>query len=439
MTRSVLITLSLLLGGWVRVEAADEPGEATAELKAWTATQTASLLELYRHWHAHPELSLAEQETAARLAAELQAAGGEVTTNVGGHGVVAVLKNGAGPTVLVRADMDALPVTENTGLAYASTVKVPLPGGAETGVMHACGHDMHMTCLVGVARYLASHPNRWRGTAVLVGQPAEERTAGARAMLDDGLYTRFPKPDYALALHVDAAGAAGSVACRPGYALAHVDGIDITVRGRGGHGAFPHTTIDPIVTAAQLILALQTIVSREMKPTEPAVITVGSIHGGTKSNIIPDSCLLQLTVRTYPDAARQQVLAAIERKAKGVAQASGAPEPIITVKAGPPAVYNDEQLTARVRAVFGRVLGDDRVTVAEPSMGSEDFSLYAQGGVPALMFWLGSVDPQQLARYAELGQSPPSLHSAAYCPDPEPTLRTGVTAMTSAVLELLKP
>jgi amidohydrolase len=436
--RQLLSVGSLLLAGTCSASA-DDADKKLDELRAWTQSQAGELVELYRHWHAHPELSQCERETAARLATELKHAGFEVTAGVGGHGVVGVLKNGAGPTVLVRTDMDALPITEATGLPYASKVKVAGPAGAEVGVMHACGHDLHMTNLVGVARYLGSHRDRWRGTAVLIGQPAEEQTQGAKAMLDDGLYTRFPKPDFGLALHVDSSLAAGQVSCRPGYALANTDSLDITVRGRGGHGAAPHLAIDPIVEAAQLVLVLQTIVSREINPTEPAVITVGSIHGGARHNIIADSCHLQLTVRSYSDATRQHLLAAIERKAKAVAASCGAPEPVIRHGEGTPAVFNDEQLAARLQAAFRRALGDARVHLGEPQMVSEDFSLYRREGVRCVMFRLGSVEAQRLKHFEELGQVPPPLHSAAYYPDAEPTLLGGITAMSAAVLELLRP
>ena len=416
--------------------AADSPAD---EIKQWAKAQREELDTLYRHFHAHPELSLFEKETAARVAAEWKAAGLEVTTGVGGHGVVGLLKNGAGPTVMLRTDLDGLPVVENTGLAYASQVKVKDPSGAEIGVMHACGHDIHITSVTGAVRYLASHKERWRGTLLVIGQPAEELVIGAKAMLNDGLFTKFPKPDFALALHVDAALAAGKVGCRPGYALANTDSVDITVRGKGGHGAYPHATIDPIVEAAQLIVALQTIVSREVKPTEPAVITVGSIHGGTKHNIIADSCHLQLTVRSYSDEVREQLLKAIERKAKAVALGCGAPEPIIKVTEGTPALFNDEKLTARIDGVFRRVFGDANVEPAEQSMGGEDFSRYGKAGVPILMFRLGTIDAKRLARFKELGQSPPSLHSALFYPDAEETLQTGVVSLCSAVLELMKP
>jgi amidohydrolase len=429
----------LILVSTAVAAAADAAGDPATELQAWTKSHVEDLVAVYRQFHTHPELSLGERETAARLAAELKAAGCEVTTGVGGHGVVALLKNGAGPTVLVRTDMDALPIVEATGLPYASQVKVVNSEGLEVGVMHACGHDLHMTCLLGVARYLAAHRDRWRGTALLIGQPAEERVQGAQAMLDDGLYPRFGKPDYALALHVAADLATGQVSCRPGYVLANTDSLDITVRGKGGHGAAPHTTVDPIVEAAQLVLALQTIVSREVNPTEPAVITVGSIHGGTKHNIIADSCHLQLTVRSFSEETRQLLLDAIERKAKAVALGCRAPEPTIRHSESVPAVFNDEPLTARIQGVLRRVLGAARVQLAKPETVSEDFGLFGQAGVPLLMFRLGSVDGPRLERYRQLGQSPPSLHSAAYYPDAEATLSTGIVAMASAVLDLLPP
>lgn len=283
------------------------------------------LVTLYRHFHSHPELSMQEEETAARLAKELQATGAKVSEHIGGHGVVAVIENGPGKTLLIRTDLDALPVTERTDLVYASKVTVKGEGGLETGVMHACGHDIHITSLVGVARYLAANKDKWSGTVVLIGQPAEERGEGAKAMLDDGLFTRFPRPDFALALHVDSTLASNKVGYLAGYTLANVDSVDIVVRGKGGHGAFPQMTIDPIVEAARLILDLQTLVSREMKPTEPAVVTVGSIHSGTKHNVISDTCALQLTVRSYSDEVREKLIAGIKRKAKASAASSGAP------------------------------------------------------------------------------------------------------------------
>jgi hippurate hydrolase len=374
-----------------------------------------------------------------RLAAEWKQAGYEVTTGVGGHGIVGILKNGTGPLVMLRTDLDALPVTEATDLVYASKVRVKDQAGNEVGVMHACGHDVHMTSLTGVARFLASHKDLWSGTLMLIGQPAEERGAGAKAMLEDKLFERFGKPDYALALHVDATIPAGSVGYRGGFAMANVDSIDIIIKGKGGHGAFPHTTIDPIVQAAELILSLQTIVSREVKPIEPAVVTVGSIHGGSKHNIIGESCHLQLTVRSYTDEVRTLILESIARKAKAIALANRAPEPEILVSEGTPALFNDEKLSARMAKPLQGAVGEQNFLSREPSMGGEDFGRFGRAGVPILMFALGSVDGKRLQRYEELGQNPPSLHSPIYYPDTDETLVTGVTAMSAAVLELMQP
>ncbi len=409
-----------------------------AEPAAWAERHLPELVELYRHLHAHPELSLHETATAERLAEELREAGLTVTTGVGGTGVVGVLENGPGPTVMVRTDLDALPVEEKTELVYASKVKVRDAEGRETGVMHACGHDIHITCLVGVARYLATHADLWSGRLICIGQPAEERGMGARAMLDAGLFTKFPKPDFALALHCDSKLPAGTVGHRSGYILANVDTVDIALFGRGGHGAHPHTTIDPVVIAAHLVVDLQSIVAREIKPGEPAVVTVGSIHGGTKHNIIGDRCDLQLTVRSYTDEVRHHLLDAIRRKAKAAALAAGAPEPKVTLGDGfTPATKNDDALTARLVPVWTKTFGEARVVEVPPSMGGEDFSVYGLAGVPICMFSLGTVEAQRLAGFERLKQAPPSLHSPFFYPDAEPTLRTGVTAMTAAVLHLM--
>jgi amidohydrolase len=403
----------------------------------WAKDELPQLIELYRHLHAHPELSLHEEQTAARLAKEWKDAGFEVHSNIGGHGLVGILANGEGPTVMLRTDLDALPVEEQTGLVFASKVRVKDDAGADVAVMHACGHDVHMTNITGVARYLSEHKDQWSGTVMLVGQPAEERGLGARAMLRDGLFEKFPKPDFAIALHVDSDLATGKVGVRAGYAMANVDSVDIIVRGKGGHGAYPHTTIDPIVQAAQLVLSLQTIVSREVKPQEPAVITVGSIHAGTKHNIISDSCHLQLTVRSYSEEVRRQLLSAIERKAKAVAMGAGAPEPSIEVSEGTPSLRNDEDLTAALAKVFESVVGKENVVPSEPTMGGEDFSEYGRQGVPILMYRLGAVDAKRLERFEQLGQKPPSLHSPLFYPDVEEALTTGVATMTAAALELL--
>lgn len=407
--------------------------------KDWVAANLPDLVRLYRELHASPELSFHEEKTAALIAQEFERVGAEVHTGIGGHGVVGLLRNGAGPTLMLRTDLDGLPVKEQTGLVYSSQVTTKDDAGNDVGVMHACGHDVHMTNVVGVARYLSQNKEVWQGTLMLLGQPAEERGAGAKAMLSDGLFDRFTRPDFAIALHCDSALAAGRVGVRGGYTLANVDSVDITMRGQGGHGAYPQSAIDPIVQASQLVMDLQTIVSREVAPTDPAVITVGSIHGGTKHNIIGDHCHLQITVRTYTDAVRREVLDAIQRKAKAVAQGAGAPEPEIAFSEGTPALWNDETLAVRAGDVFRRVLGDDQVRVAELSMGGEDFSQYGKAGVPILMFRLGTVEAQRLARFELLGQTPPALHSPLFYPDVEPTLTAGVVATSSVVLDLLKP
>lgn len=405
----------------------------------WTKDNLATLSELYRHFHSHPELSYLEKETSARLAGELKKTGAKVTAGVGGYGVVALLENGKGPTVMMRCDMDALPVVEQTNLVYASKVKVKDPRGVEVGVMHACGHDVHMTNLVAVARFLSANKNRWSGTAMFLCQPAEERGGGAKAMLEDGLFKRFPKPDYALAMHVDSKLATGRVAYRPGYACANVDTVSITMKGRGGHGAQPHTTIDPVLLGAKLVLELQTIVSREIKPTDPAVITVGSIHGGTKANIIGNTCDLKITVRSYSDEVRSHLKAAIQRKARAVAAGAEAPEPVVDFSEGTPSLSNDDKLVNRIVPVFQRVVGAANVELAEPTMGGEDFSRYGRAGVPIFMYRIGAVDARRLASFTERDLPPPSLHSPVFYPDVEDALLTSVPVMAAAALELLKP
>src|SRR5436190_4542824 len=407
------------------------------EAAAWAKSHQSELVELYRHFHLHPELSFEERETGARVAKELRAVGVEVTEGMAKTGVVGILKNGNGPIVMIRTDLDALPVTEQTGLAYASKVKVKGEAG-ETGVMHACGHDIHITNLIGTARWFAANKDQWKGTLMFLGQPAEERVGGAKIMIEEGLFTRFPRPDYAIALHCDSALATGKVGIRGGYALANVDSCDITMIGRGGHGAYPHTTIDPVVMGAQLVVDLQTIVSRETKPTDPAVVTVGSIHGGTKHNIIGNECHLELTIRSYSDEVRKHLHDAIIRKAKAVAAGAGAPEPKIVFSEGTPAMFNDEKLAARLRTVFERQLGKDNVDSPEPTKEAEDFSLYGRADVPSCIFWLGTIDPKRLVRMRQLGKEPPSLHSSLFYPDAEESLVTGITATVAATLELLK-
>jgi len=406
--------------------------------------QDGELMELYRHLHRNPELSFQEKATAARLAQEFRRAGLKVTEGVGGYGVVGILPNGPGPVVLLRADMDALPVTEDTGLPYASRVKASDQSGREVGVMHACGHDVHMTVLVGAIRELASRKAAWSGTLVCIAQPAEERSGGARAMLADGLYERFPLPDYALALHVTPDLAAGEIGICPGYAMANVDMLDIRVRGRGGHGAIPESTLDPVVLSARIVLALQTIVSREISPLDPAVITVGSIHGGTKGNVIPDEVKLELTLRSYSEEVRRALLQKIERICRGEAMASGVPEaqyPVLELREEyTPSLYNDPELTDQLAAAWKRNLGKARVQAVPPKMVGEDFGRYGRtdAGVPICLFWLGASDPEALAKAREEGKSLPALHTPRFAPDARTAIRTGTEAMTAAVLELMK-
>jgi hippurate hydrolase len=407
------------------------------------------LVSLYKDLHMHPELSGQEVRSAAILAAEARAAGFEVTEKVGGTGVVAVMKNGPGPVVLVRADMDALPVKETTGLPYASTATGKMLGAAAdapmTPVMHACGHDIHMTVWAGTARWLAENRKAWRGTVVMIGQPAEEANGGAEGMLKDGLFTRFPKPNYALALHDSAEIPAGSVSVPPKEALAAGSFIDIEIPGKGGHGAYPATTHDPVVLAARIIMGLQPLVSRENNPFDPAVVTVGSVHSGTKHNIIPDSAHLQLTVRSYDQAVQKRLLDGIARVARNEAAAAGFPAnlmPVVTgIENGTPPTLNTPELAARVEAAMIAKMGKARVPRIPPSMASEDFNRYylADPSIQSVIFWVGGV-PQDVWDKAKRGEgSLPSLHNSAWAPDPAPTIAAGVEAMTTAVVALLPP
>jgi len=428
------------------------PAIAQQPLDGMLDREIAQLVSTYKTLHAAPELSHHEEKTAAFVASQLRALGYTVTERVGkyaqpewtSYGVVAVMKNGAGPTVLVRTELDALPVEEKTRLPYASTVKAKDDAGREVSVMHACGHDVHITSFLGTAKMLAALKDQWHGTLVMIGQPAEETVNGARAMLADGLYARFPKPDFALALHDSADVAAGTITWCPGYAMASATSVDLVIRGLGGHGARPEATKDPVVLASQIVLALQTIVSREKSALDPAVITVGSIHGGTKRNVIPDEVTLQLTIRTYKEEVRQQILASIERIAKGLALAAGVPEdraPILKVieSENSPATYNDPELSERIAAAIGRTVGQDKVVKAQPLMVSEDFGYFSlDHQIPAFMFWLGAVEPARVEAARKSGKPLPSLHSSLFEPQPEPTLRAGIKAMTAAVLELMK-
>ncbi len=428
MTKTALISVFALLGALA--------GPAMA------ADNSTDLMDVYKHLHANPELSMMEFETSKYLAAQLKDLGFDVTENFGKTGVVAVMKNGPGKTVMVRADMDALPVKEMTGLPYASKAVVTDQHGKDWPSMHACGHDIHMTVAMGTAAEMVANKDLWSGTLIVILQPGEEVSQGAIAMLDDGLFTKFPRPDYNLALHVNSSLQAGKVGVVPGFALANVDSVDVTVRGIGGHGAYPDTTKDPIVLAAQLVLAFQTIVSREIAPQEPAVVTVGSIHGGTKHNIIGDEVKLQLTLRSYTPEVREQTIASIRRISNGLAMAAGLPEdkmPIVEIKNEyTPAAYNNPELADRAHKIMASVIGDENVQQLKPVMGGEDFGRYGQvkPKIPSLIYWLGAANAAELKRVEKAGKSMPSLHSPTFKPDAETAIPVGVDTMTSTAIAL---
>ena len=421
-------------------------------LEALISPQLPGLVDTYKSIHSHPELSHHEERTAAILAAELRKAGYAVTERVGkypdgsqAYGVVGVLENGAGPRLLIRADMDALPIVEETQVPYASHVRSKNAAGQDVGVMHACGHDVHVTTLMGTARTLAALRSQWHGTLLLVGQPSEETIDGAKALLADHLYERFGRPDFAIALHDTNALAAGTVSLVSGASQAGSTSVDVTLRGIGTHGAHPQSGKDPIVMAGEFIVQLQTIVSRQEDPSDPTVVTIGTIHGGTKRNIIPSEVKLEITARAFSDAARQIVIEGIRRTAAAVALSAGVPEdlaPIVSVleNESAPVSYNDPRLTEKVKAALTAALGAQNVFVSSPVMESEDFGNYGLEGrkIPTLMFGLGAMDAGKLAEARAAGKSLPGPHNALFQPVPEPTLRTGVTAMTSAAIALLQ-
>lgn len=443
---TITLFVSLAAGPFVR--AADQTPAQIAD------QELPSLLTIYKDVHSHPELSTQEEKTSALVAKELKAAGCEVTDHIGkyqdpqekGYGVVGVMKNGDGPVVLVRTDMDALPVQEETGLPYASKVTAKNEKGDDVHVMHACGHDVHIATFIGVARELAKLKDQWHGTILFVAQPAEELGTGARAMLNDGLYKRFPKPDFALGFHDNAQIETNHIGVTPGYTYANVDSVDVTVHGVGGHGAYPHKTKDPVVLSAEMINMWQTIASRQINPIDPVVVTVGSIHGGTKHNIISDEVKMQLTVRTYKKEVRDQVLAAIAQIAKGCAIAGGWPQdklPDVQVRQNEftPSTYNNPELTNRLVGVWKNSLGEKNVEIVDPTMGGEDFSEFSLSdhSIPAVDFHVGAVAPAKIEAAKKPGAPPlPSLHSSKFAPVPEPTIRTGLIAMTSAILDLMK-
>ncbi len=409
------------------------------------ATQKAlpALMDYYRDFHANPELSLHEVRTAAKLAKAARDAGYDVTEKVGGTGVVAVLRNGPGPVLLIRADMDALPVVEDTGLPFASKVTATTDEGIQTGVMHACGHDTHMASWIGTLRNMAAMKAQWHGTLVMIAQPAEERGKGAKAMLDDGLFTRFPKPQFALAFHDSASQPAGQIGVTPGYALANVDSVDLVVKGVGGHGAYPQTTKDPIVLAARIVTALQTLVSREIDPLDSAVVTVGSIHGGSKHNVIGNDVTMLLTVRSFTPEVRKKLLDGIARIARGEAIAAGVPDdrmPVMTIKDEfTPSTFNTPPFSNRIKDLFAARFGKDRVMETRPVMGGEDFGRFwlADNNIQSLIFWVGGVPRDKWDAAQKNGTSLPSLHSAQWAPDAEAVISTATEAMTAAALDIL--
>jgi amidohydrolase len=429
-------------------------GQSAPDLAGMVGAQLPGLVATYKDLHLHPELSHFEVHTSAFLAGELRKAGYEVTERVGkysdgsqAYGIVGVLKNGPGPTVLLRTDLDALPIEEQTGLPYASRDHGKTLDGNDAPAMHACGHDIHITSLLGAARVLAQLKDQWHGTLILIGQPSEETVDGARAMIADDLYERFGRPDYVLGQHDDPLLAAGTAGIVSGATLASATSVDVTIRGVSGHGARPENTKDPIVMAAEYILDIQTIVSRQLPPQEPAVVTVGTIRGGTKRNIIPDEVKLQLTVRVYSDAVRDKILDSLQRMAMGVATANGVPPdriPIVTVSKTEvtPVTYNDPALAARLKPIFAAVLGTGNVVDWHTEMGSEDFGLFGlpadPNRIPAFFLRIGATDPAKLAESERTGIPVPGLHSSLFAPVPSPTIRTGVLAMSAAVLDLMK-
>ena len=424
----LLFLAALVASGWAQAPASKEVEAVYPDAHA-----------LYLDIHQNPELSAHETQTAAKLAGRLRGLGYDVTEHVGGTGIVAILKNGAGPTVMLRTELDALPVEEKTGLSYASKVHTKDDAGHDVPVMHACGHDLHMASILGTAAVMAHSKDTWHGTLMLIGQPAEETIGGAKGMLDDGLLTRFPKPDVAVALHVSNTLPAGMVGITPGVLNTNADSLRITIYGKGGHGSAPNTAIDPIVIAARTILALQTIASREVKPGEMAVVTVGYIQAGTKNNIIPDQAELGLTIRTRNADVRKQVLAAIPRITKAEAEAAGAPRaPAIEHYEATDLVYNDPALAERLRGTLEAALGKGNVVTEEPHTASEDFSYFVEQGIPGFYFGLGGADPQKFAEAKATGTLLPSNHSSLFAPDVDPALHTGIAAEVAVLRNLLK-
>ena len=432
---SSLLATALLCAAAAAAQTADTAGIGATQVDAIYP----DIEKLYIDLHKNPELAFHEQRTAATLAARVKALGYDVATGVGGTGVVAILKNGKGPVVMLRTELDALPMEEKTGLPFASTVKTKNDAGETIPVAHMCGHDLHMSAWVGTAELMAQNRERWHGTLMLVGQPAEEIVSGASAMIRDGLFTRFEKPDYALGLHDEPSLPAGVVGFHAGYFRAATTNLDITVYGKGGHGAYPQSAIDPVVLASRIVLGLQTIVSRENDPLDAAVITVGSIHGGSAWNIIPDQVKLQLTIRSFDPKVQQRLLRAIEREANGEAVAANAPRPpLIETKFGTDAVYNDPALTQRAVSAARAALGAGNVVEMPVQMGSEDFSQFGLAGVHAVLLHIGAVDAAKLEESRKSGVPLPGVHSSQWAPQREPTIKAAMITETAILLDLMK-
>lgn len=443
----VLAAISLSSVASAQTAPASDPAPAATPQSAIGGTiakDMEGLMTLYRDLHANPELSGQETATAAKLAKRLKAMKFDVTDKVGGTGVVAVLKNGSGPTLLIRADMDGLPVVEQTGLEFASKVRTKTPEGVETGVMHACGHDTHMTAFIETAKLLSTRKDEWKGTLVMILQPAEEIGKGARMMLEDGLYTRFPKPTHAIAFHDAANLPAGQIGYTPGYALANVDSVDIKVRGVGGHGAYPQTTKDPIVLGSRIVTTLQTLVSREQDPQDPAVVTVGSFQAGAKHNIISDEALLLLTVRSYSDETRAKLIEGIKRISQGEAIAAGVPSdkmPVVTVQDEfTPSTYNPPEFAEEMAGVLKSHFPDGRIVKTPAVMGGEDFGRFyrADKSIKSFIFWVGGVPADKMAAAQAGTATLPSLHSPFWVPQADQVIGTASEALTVLALDILK-
>jgi amidohydrolase len=441
----MIMKITWISGMFILAACLFSAGQNRDLIRAEVLKQSAYAVELCRLLHQHPELSFHEVETAGIMAGELEKLGFQVTRNFSGHSVVGLYRNGNGPVILLRTDMDALPVEEKTGLEFASKRKVVNDAGSEVPVMHACGHDIHMSVWVGTLRSLVSLKKEWRGTLLVIAQQAEEVSGGAGKAIEDGLFSKYPVPFCAMAFHINPELSSGTVGVSGGPMFAGVKTVEITVQGKGGHGAYPEKCIDPVVIASRLVLDLQTIVSREISPLDPSVVTVGSIHGGTRPNIIPDEVKLELSIRYYAEPVLEKILTSVRRMAKAAALAAGVPEnklPVVNVipEVTPP-VINDQDLANRLKIFTGITLGEDKVIQVKPAMVAEDFGKYGltPEKIPICLMWLGSSRPEQLKTLREKGEEPAPLHSPLLMPDYPETIKTGIVAMTGNVIGLLAP